>query len=476
MSAPDASLGALRKGVLDGIVRAPVLIASAIERAREEATLNALITLLDAPTMAAGGSDGVLSGIPFVHKDNYCTDGVRTTCGSRMLEAFIAPYDATVAARLKAAGAVLIGKANMDEFAMGSSNEHSYFGPVRNPWDHTRVPGGSSGGSAALVAAGVVPFATGSDTGGSIRQPAAFCGITGLKPTYGRVSRWGLVAYASSLDCPGVLARSAADCAAVLQVIAGFDPLDGTSSTQAVPDYLAALTQDVRGLRIGLPRCWFGEGIANPVRDTVRAALADLERAGAVLIDVDLPNAALAIPAYYVIAPAEASSNLSRFDGVRYGHRCTQPKSLNDLYQRSRSEGFGKEVQRRILIGTYALSAGYYDAYYGQAQRARRVIADDYAAALAEVDLLAGPTTPTTAFKLGDKLSDPVAMYAADVNTVGMNLAGVPAISVPCGFADGLPVGLQFTGRHFDEARLLQVAHQYQQRSEWHLQRPGGAR
>jgi aspartyl-tRNA(Asn)/glutamyl-tRNA(Gln) amidotransferase subunit A len=469
MSALDLGLRALREALDSAEVSPAQLLAQAQERVAGSASLNALISSLQ-PAMTASGP---LAGIPFVHKDNFCHTDSRTTCGSRMLEHFIAPYDATVSARLRAAGALCIGKATMDEFAMGSSNEHSYFGAVKNPWDLHRVPGGSSGGSAALVAAGVVPFATGSDTGGSIRQPAAFCGVTGLKPTYGRVSRYGLVAYASSLDAPGVLARSAADCAEVLQVLAGFDPLDGTSSAEPVPDYRAALQLEIRGLRIGIPRCWMGDGISTGVRESVNTALRELEQAGAVLVDLDLPNAALAIPAYYVIAPAEASSNLSRFDGVRFGHRCADPRSLEDLYQRSRSEGFGAEVQKRILIGTYALSAGYYDAYYGQAQRARRVVANDFAQAFAQVDVLAGPTAPTTAFALGEKLSDPLAMYAADVNTVALNLAGLPGISVPCGFDAGLPVGLQLAAPHFAESRLLGVANAYQQRTEHHLARPG---
>jgi aspartyl-tRNA(Asn)/glutamyl-tRNA(Gln) amidotransferase subunit A len=472
MKTLDLDLRSMRAALANGETTADKLCTSALERAQQAATLNALISTLQTPIGNRGG-DGALAGIPFVHKDNFCLSGSRTTCASRMLENFVAPYDATVSARLRNAGAQCIGKANMDEFAMGSSNEHSYFGSVKNPWDHRQVPGGSSGGSAALVAAGVVPFATGSDTGGSIRQPAAFCGVTGLKPTYGRVSRYGLVAYASSLDVPGVLARSAADCADVLQVIAGHDPLDGTSSTNAVPNYRAALNLNLRGIRIGIPRCWIGDGISANVRDSIQLALRELERGGAVLVDIDLPNAALAIPAYYVIAPAEASSNLNRFDGVRFGHRCAEPKSLEDLYLRSRSEGFGVEVQKRILIGTYALSAGYYDAYYGQAQRARRVVSEDFLRAFEQVDILAGPTAPTTAFGLGEKLSDPLAMYAADVNTVALNLAGLPGISVPCGFANGLPIGLQFAAPHFAEDRLLGVANAYQQRSEYHRMRPG---
>ncbi len=458
------------------------LARRALEAARANEPLNALITRADATALAAaeradaalaGGTTALLCGIPFVHKDIFCTNGIRTTCGSRMLEGFVPPYDATVVERL--ADAVTIGKANMDEFAMGSSNENSHFGPVRNPWDTARVPGGSSGGSAAAVAAGIVPFATGTDTGGSIRQPAAFCGITGLKPTYGRVSRWGMIAFASSLDCGGVLARSAEDCAHVLAAIAGHDPRDATSMQRPVDDYVASLSTALHGLRIGVAREYFGAGVEDGVGSAVREALAQLEKRGAVLVDISLPHAQLAIPAYYVIAPSEASSNLARYDGVRFGHRCADPASLEDLYSRSRSEGFGAEVKRRILIGTYALSAGYYDAYYLRAQRVRRLIANDFAEAFRQVDLIAGPTAPTVAFKLGEKSSDPLAMYAADVNTVAVNLAGLPAISVPAGFSAGLPVGLQLIAPAFAEARLLAAAHEFQQLTDWHQRTPGGA-
>jgi len=392
-----------------------------------------------------------------------------------MLADFVPPYDATVVERLATSGAVAIGKANMDEFAMGSSNENSCFGPVRNPWDATRVPGGSSGGAAAAVAAGIVPFATGTDTGGSIRQPAAFCGITGLKPTYGRVSRWGMVAFASSLDCGGVLARNAEDCAHVLGVIAGHDPRDATSVDRPADDYAGALSTPLAGLRIGVAREYFGAGVEDGVGAAVRAALHELEKLGATLVDITLAHAHLAIPAYYVIAPAEASSNLARYDGVRYGHRCADPRSLEDLYTRSRAEGFGAEVRRRILVGTYALSAGYFDAYYLRAQRVRRLIANDFAAAFGHVDLIAGPTAPTVAFKLGEKASDPLAMYAADVNTVAVNLAGLPAISIPAGFSAGLPVGLQLIAPAFAESRLLAAAHQFQLHTEWHQRKPGDA-
>ena len=446
------------------------LVADAHARAASAAGLNALITRDSAVGSMSG--DGALAGIPFAHKDLFCTRGLATTCGSRMLEGFVPPYDAAVVERLDHAGAVCIGKANMDEFAMGSSNEHSHFGPVRNPWDPGRVPGGSSGGSAALVAAGVVPFATGSDTGGSVRQPAAYCGITGLKPTYGRVSRWGMVAFASSLDQAGVLARSAADCALVLSTLAGHDPRDATSVGRPVDDYLGTLADGVSGRRIGVVRQYFGAGVDPAVAAAVRAALAVLERAGARLVDVDLPSLEDSIAAYYVIAPAEASSNLARYDGVRYGHRCADPRDLADLYSRSRAEGFGAEVQRRILVGTYVLSAGYYDAYYGRAQRVRRLIAQDFARAFAEVDLLAGPTAPTVALALGSGDADPAALYAADVNTVAVNLAGLPGISLPAGFVGGLPVGLQLVAPAFAESRLLAAGHALQQASDWHRATP----
>ena len=445
------------------------LVEQSIAAAKQHADLNAFITLSEAA--APIQSESALAGIPFAHKDIFCTKGVRTTCASRMLENFVPPYDATVVEKLRASGAVSIGKTNMDEFAMGSSNENSHFGAVRNPWDRSRVPGGSSGGSAAAVAAGIVPFATGTDTGGSIRQPAAFCGITGLKPTYGCVSRWGMIAFASSLDCGGVLARSAEDCAHVFAAMAGRDSRDATSADRAIDDCVGALATPLRGIRIGIAKNYFGEGVEDGVANAVRTALREFEKLGATLVDIELPNASLAIPAYYVIAPAEASSNLARYDGVRYGHRCDAPKSLDDLYTRSRTEGFGAEVKRRILVGTYALSAGYYDAYYLRAQRARRKIADDFAEAFKSVDLIAGPTAPTVAFRLGEK-SDPLAMYAADVNTVAANLAGLPGISLPAGFSAGLPVGLQLLAPAFAEARLLSAAHQFQQATDFHLRTP----
>jgi aspartyl-tRNA(Asn)/glutamyl-tRNA(Gln) amidotransferase subunit A len=445
------------------------------------AALNAYVTVTAgsaraaadaADTALAAGNAPPLAGIPIAHKDIFCTDGVRTSCASRMLDSFIAPYDATVVQRLAAAGVVMLGKTNMDEFAMGSSNETSFYGPVRNPWDVTRVPGGSSGGSAAAVAAGLCSAATGTDTGGSIRQPAALTGICGLKPTYGRVSRYGMIAFASSLDQAGPMARTAADMALLLQAMAGFDPRDSTSIDRPLPDYSATLDAPLAGLRIGLPAQYFDAGLDGAVGDTVRAALADLERLGARLVDIELPHTPLSVPAYYVVAPAEASSNLARYDGVRYGYRAENPVDLTDLYKRSRSEGFGAEVKRRILIGTYVLSAGYYDAYYLKAQRVRRLIRDDFLAAFEQVDVIAAPTTPQPAFRLGEKQNDPVAMYLSDIYTIAANLAGLPALSMPCGMVSGLPVGMQLIGRDFDEARLLNVAHRYQQATDWHTRRP----
>ena len=420
----------------------------------------------------AAGRGGPLAGVPIGHKDLFCTAGVRTTCGSRMLENFVAPYDATVVARLKAAGAVMLGKLNMDEFAMGSSNETSYFGPVRNPWKTDLVPGGSSGGSAAAVAARLLPAATATDTGGSIRQPAAFCGVTGIKPTYGRVSRYGMIAFASSLDQGGVIAQTAEDCARVLRSMAGFDPRDSTSVDIPVPDYLAGLDAPLAGVRIGLLKEFFDTGLDAGYERRVREALTVFERLGARLCELSLPNIPRSVPAYYVVAPAECSSNLARYDGVRFGHRCSDPRDLADLYQRSRSEGFGAEVKRRIMTGTYVLSAGYYDAYYLKAQRVRRLITGDFERAFAEVDLLMGPTTPTAAFALGAKSADPITMYLNDIYTISANLAGLPAMSVPCGFVDGLPAGLQIIGPHFAEQRLLHAAHRFQRETDWHTRVP----
>lgn len=444
-------------------------------------TLNAFITADEhraleqaqqADLRRAAGTQSPLTGVPIAHKDLFCTKGLATTCGSKMLAQFVPPYDATVVKQLDGAGAVTLGKTNLDEFAMGSSNENSYFGAVKNPWDLNCVPGGSSGGSAAAVAARLCPGATGTDTGGSIRQPAAFCGITGLKPTYGRVSRLGMVAYASSLDQGGVMAQTAEDCALLLNAIAGHDPLDSTSSSAPVDNYVAALDQPVTGLKIGVPRQFFNTQLDPIMAQVLEDALKQLESLGATLVEIDLFQTQLAIPAYYIIAPAEASTNLSRFDGVRYGYRCEDPKDLQDLYRRSRSEGFGTEVQQRILVGTYSLSSGYYDAYYGKAQRARRLIAEDYAEAFKQVDLIASPVTPGAAFELGSKTTDPVAMYLEDIYTLAVNLAGLPALSMPAGLYDHRPLGLQLIGNHFTESTLLSTAHQFQQATDWHTRKP----
>jgi len=424
-------------------------------------------------TLAAGGG-GPLTGVPIAHKDIFCTAGMRTTCGSRMLDNFVSPYDATVVARLKRAGALLLAKTNMDEFAMGSSNENSFYGPVRNPWNPQMVPGGSSGGSAAAVAARLVPGATGTDTGGSIRQPAALCGITGMKPTYGRVSRYGMIAFASSLDQGGTLTASAADAALMLREMAGFDPRDSTSVDAPVPDYVAAIEEPITGLRIGLLAEFFDKGLDAENERCVREALRVLEGLGARVSQVSLPNLPMSVPVYYVVAPAEASSNLARYDGVRFGHRCENPRDLTDMYRRSRGEGFGAEVKRRIMTGTYVLSAGYYDAYYLKAQRVRALINADFVRAFQSVDVLIGPTTPTPAFPIGAKTADPITMYLNDIYTIGANLAGLPAISVPCGFAAGLPVGLQIVGPHFSEARVLAAAHAFQRATDWHTRVPVG--
>ncbi|HSM27919.1 MAG TPA: Asp-tRNA(Asn)/Glu-tRNA(Gln) amidotransferase subunit GatA [Thioalkalivibrio sp.] len=448
---------------------------------RLDAQLNSFITVTREHALAAAdaadarlarGDEAPLLGLPVPQKDIFCTEGVRTSCGSRMLDPFVAPYDATVVARMNAAGAVVLGKTNMDEFAMGSSNETSFYGPVRNPWDLDRVPGGSSGGSAAAVAARLVPAATGTDTGGSIRQPAAFCGITGLKPTYGRVSRYGMIAFASSLDQGGPMAATAEDCALMLNAMAGFDPRDSTSVERPAEDFRADLQRDLKGLRIGLPHEFFGEGLDPEMRAAIETALAVLKDRGAILVDISLPNSGLSVPAYYVVAPAECSSNLARYDGVRFGHRCADPVDLQDLYTRSRAEGFGAEVKRRIMIGTYVLSAGYYDAYYLKAQKVRRLIADDFRRAFTEVDVIAGPTTPELPFRLGEKSADPVKMYLSDIYTIAVNLAGLPGLSMPAGTIGNLPVGLQLIGNYFDEARLLNVAHQFQQDTDWHARMP----
>jgi aspartyl-tRNA(Asn)/glutamyl-tRNA(Gln) amidotransferase subunit A len=460
------------------------LVRAYLERIEQhQAVLNAFISVTREAALSAAqaadarlaaGGGGALTGVPIAHKDIFCTQGVRTTCGSRMLENFIAPYDATVVAKLSSAGAVMLGKTNMDEFAMGSSNETSYFGPVHNPWNPQLVPGGSSGGSAAAVAARLASAATGTDTGGSIRQPAALCGITGMKPTYGRVSRYGMIAFASSLDHGGVLAASAADAALVLREMAGFDLNDSTSVDAPVPDYVAALDAPLAGLKIGIVKEFFDQGLDAANGQLVRDALKVYERLGARLSEVSLPNLALSVPVYYVVAPAEASSNLARYDGVRFGHRCENPRDLLDLYRRSRGAGFGAEVKRRIMTGTYVLSAGYYDAYYLKAQRVRQLISADFARAFKEVDVLVGPTTPTPAFAIGAKTSDPITMYLNDIYTIGADLAGLPAISIPCGFVQQLPVGLQIMGPHFGEAQVFSAAHALQRETDWHTRVPPG--
>jgi len=465
-----------------GSVSSRELVQHCLQRIeRHNGNLNALLsvasdTALEAADAAdakrCAGNAGPLTGLPMAHKDIFCTKNQRTTCGSRMLENFLAPYNATVVTRLSEAGMVMVGKANMDEFAMGSSNENSFFGAVSNPWSLEHVPGGSSGGSAAAVAARLVPAATATDTGGSIRQPAAYCGVTGIKPTYGRVSRYGMIAFASSLDQGGPIAATAEDCALMLSAMSGFDARDSTSADVPVPDYMSALDDSLEGLRIGVPDEYFAEGLDASVADAVHGAIQELEKLGAKVSRVELPNQHLCVPAYYVVAPAEASSNLSRFDGVRFGHRCDNPADLEDLYKRSRAEGFGPEVIRRIMIGTYVLSAGYYDAYYKKAQQIRRLISGDFDRAFQSVDVVLGPTTPTAAFKRGTKTDDPVAMYLNDLYTVSANLSGLPGLSMPCGFADGLPVGVQLVGRAFDESRLLNVAHQFQQATDWHQSMP----
>ncbi len=449
--------------------------------AAHDSRLNSYITVCEehslnqaaaADAMLKSKDAGPLTGVPYAHKDIFCTKGIKTSCGSRMLDNFVAPYSATVSERLDAASMVLLGKTNMDEFAMGSSNETSYFGPVTNPWREGAVPGGSSGGSAAAVAARLAPGATGTDTGGSIRQPAALCGISGLKPTYGRVSRFGLIAFASSLDQGGPMATTAEDLALLLNVMAGFDNKDSTSVDRPDEDYTRSLREPAAGLRVGIPKQFFSADLDADVAAPIRSAISELETMGAICTEIDLKHMDLSIPAYYVISSAECSSNLSRYDGVRFGHRCDDPRDIEDMYRRSRSEGFGVETQRRILVGTYALSSGYYDAYYQKAQQIRRLIRDEFKNALENVDAILGPTSPTTAFTMGQKSDDPVAMYLSDIYTTAVNLAGLPAISIPVGFADGLPVGMQLIGNYFAEAKLLQIAHQYQNVTDWHQHSP----
>lgn len=478
------TLAEIARGLADKKFSAEELTRTLLARiAQLDPQLNSFITVTPdlaiaqaqaADARRAAGETGALLGAPLAHKDLFCTQGVRTSCASKMLDNFTAPYDATVVSRLAKAGAVSLGKTNMDEFAMGSGNENSFYGAVKNPWNLAHVPGGSSGGSAAAVAARLLPVATGTDTGGSIRQPAAFTNLTGLKPTYGRVSRWGMIAYASSLDQAGTFARTAEDCALLLQGMAGFDPQDSTSIDEPVPDYSASLNGSLQGLRIGVPKEYFGAGLDPRIADLIQQSIKELEKLGATVKEISLPNMQHAIPAYYVIAPAEASSNLSRFDGVRFGYRCENPADLTDLYKRSRGEGFGIEVQRRIMVGAYALSAGYYDAYYLQAQKIRRLIKNDFMAAFHDVDVILGPTTPNPAWKIGAKNADPVAEYLEDVYTITANLAGLPGLSMPAGFVDGLPVGVQLVAPYFQEGRLLNVAHQYQQATDWHTRTPEG--
>ncbi len=448
---------------------------------QHDAQLNSFITLTREQALGAAaqadekrkaGNAGPLTGIPIAHKDIFCTKDIKTTCGSKMLENFESPYNATVVEKMQQAGVIMLGKTNMDEFAMGSSNETSYYGAVKNPWNTRAVPGGSSGGSASSVAARLTPAATGTDTGGSIRQPASLCGITGLKPTYGRVSRYGMIAFASSLDQAGPMAQSAEDCALLLNAMSGFDAKDSTSLEKDVPDYTADLNKPLDGLKIGLPEEYFGEGLNADIKQIVETAIDEYKAMGAEIISISLPNTHLAVPVYYVVAPAECSSNLSRFDGVRFGHRCEDPKDLEDLYKRSRSEGFGEEVKRRILMGTYALSAGYYDAYYIKAQKIRRLIAEDFTRAFEKVDVIMGPASPETAFNIGEKSDDPIAMYLSDIYTIAVNLAGLPGMSLPAGFSNNMPVGLQIIANQFDESRLLNVAHQYQLKTDWHTQIP----
>ncbi|MBT3699179.1 MAG: Asp-tRNA(Asn)/Glu-tRNA(Gln) amidotransferase subunit GatA [Methylococcales bacterium] len=479
----NQTIAELAKGLQAGEFSSQELTTAHLARIKQHSELNCFITVTEVEAIAqakiadqliSDGKAGPLTGIPLAHKDIFCTQGIKTSCGSKMLDNFQAPYNATVIERFNQAGAVTLGKLNMDEFAMGSSNETSFFGPVKNPWDQSAVPGGSSGGSACAVAARLAVGATGTDTGGSIRQPAAFCGITGLKPTYGRVSRYGMIAFASSLDQGGPMTRTVEDAALMLQTMAGFDSRDSTSVDKPVPDYSKDLNDSLAGLKIGLPKEFFGDNLNAQMAQVVEEAIAEYTRLGAEVVEVSMPNINLSIPAYYIVAPAECSANLSRFDGVRYGHRCEAPEDLNDLYIRSRGEGFGAEVKRRILIGTYALSTGYYDAYYLQAQKIRRLISDDFKKVLSEVDVLMGPVTPTPAFGLGEKTGDPIEMYLSDMYTIAVNLAGLPALSIPAGFVDQKPVGLQIIGNYFDEARLLNVAHRYQQETDWHQQAPAG--
>jgi len=478
----NKTISELAQGLRDKTFSSVELTQHFLDRIQQfDQELNSFITVTPELALAqakaadqqlAAGNASALSGIPLAQKDIFCTDGVRTSCGSKMLDSFIAPYNATVIEKFNRAGSVMLGKTNMDEFAMGSSNETSFYGPVKNPWDHNAVPGGSSGGSAACVAARMAVASTGTDTGGSIRQPAALCGITGLKPTYGRISRYGMIAFASSLDQAGPMTRTAEDAAIMLNTMAGFDERDSTCLDKSVPDYTAELNNSLEGLKIGLPKEYFDEGLDAEMATAVDAAIKEYEKLGATVKEISLPNTGLAVPTYYVIAPAECSSNLSRMDGVRFGHRCENPVDLEDLYKRSRGEGFGEEVKRRIMVGTYALSAGYYDAYYLKAQKLRQLISDDFKKAFIEVDVIMGPTTPEPAFNFGEKGENPVSMYLSDIYTIAVNLAGLPGMSIPAGMVNNRPAGLQIIGNYFDEARLLNVAHKYQQATDWHTQGP----
>ena len=476
LQAGEVSSVELTQYFLDRIKNCDVKLNSFITVSEEQALAQAKAS----DEKLKAGNAPLLTGVPIAHKDIFCTYGVKTSCASKMLDNFISPYDATVVTNMREAGVVMLGKTNMDEFAMGSSNETSYYGAVKNPWNLKAVPGGSSGGSAAAVAARLAPAATGTDTGGSIRQPAAFCGITGIKPTYGRVSRFGMIAFASSLDQAGPMGQSASDCALLLNAMSGFDEKDSTSIEKEVPDYSADLDKPLAGLRIGLPKEYFENkdgGMNAEVESLIHAALDQYKAMGAELVEIELPNSNLSVPVYYVVAPAECSANLSRFDGVRYGYRCEDPKDLNDMYTRSRGEAFGQEVQRRIMVGAYALSSGYYDAYYLKAQQLRHLISDDFKKAYEKVDVIMAPATPDTAFNIGEKSDDPIAMYLSDIYTIAVNLAGIPAMSIPVGFVnsdsnESMPVGMQIMGNYFEEARLLNVAHKYQQVTDWHTRLP----
>ena len=482
----DKTLKQLSDSLAAGEFTSVELTAAYLEKIKKEnPAINGYITVTEelaleqakaADARIQAGNAEPLTGVPLAHKDIFCTQGVKTSCGSKMLDNFKAPYNATVVENFNNAGTVTLGKANLDEFAMGSSTESSFYGPTKNPWDLDKVPGGSSGGSAAVVAAQLAPAATGTDTGGSIRQPASFCNLTGLKPTYGRVSRWGMIAYGSSLDQGGPMTKTAEDAALMMNVMAGFDDKDSTCMDIAVPDYTKTLNDDIKGLRIGLPKEYFGEGLDPEIAKAIEIAVKEFEKQGAIVKEISLPRTAEAIPAYYIIAPAEASTNLSRYDGVRYGHRCEGPyEGIDDMFCRTRQEGFGEEVKRRIMIGTYALSAGFYDAYYRKAQQLRRIIKEDYENAFKDVDVIMGPTTPNSPWNIGDKNSDPVSAYLEDIYTVSLNLAGLPGMSVPAGMANGLPVGLQIVGNYFDEAKLLNLAHKYQLATNWHTLTPAKA-